>query len=121
MPDLSFAPLLAEHADWWYRDESTAECQCGHALPWETVETSHSAHLDALLTAHVAEVLGSAEVVEVAARAIAELEPGEDWPTNAALGGGLTGTRDDEYRDALHSDARAALAALTTHLTGDTR
>lgn len=37
---------------------------------------------------------------------------GEDqWPTNAELGGGLTGTRDDEVRDQFMDDARDALAA----------
>ena len=35
---------------------------------------------------------------EALAKALAGLADGEDWPTNAELGGGLTGTRDDEYR-----------------------
>lgn len=46
------------------------------------------------------------------ARAIAVLEPGEPWPTNEELGGGPTGTRDDEYRYDCLDRARAALAAL---------
>jgi hypothetical protein len=50
--------------------------------------------------------------VEAAARALAGLEPGEDWPTNAALGGSLTGTRDDEYRHAMHEQALDALDAV---------
>lgn len=28
-----------------------------------------------------------------------------EWPTNAELGGGPTGTRDDEYRAAVHEEA----------------
>ncbi|SDQ47752.1 hypothetical protein SAMN04488565_2627 [Leucobacter chromiiresistens] len=40
------------------------------------------------------------EQIEAAARALACLEPGEDWPTNGELGGSPTGTRDDEYRTA---------------------
>jgi hypothetical protein len=49
--------------------------------------------------------------VEAAARALAELAPDEEWPTNEALGGNPTGTRDDEYRAALLDDARNAVAA----------
>lgn len=49
--------------------------------------------------------------VEVAARALAQLEPGEEWPPNAALGGNLTGTRDDEYRSAMEDSAREVLQA----------
>jgi peptidyl-tRNA hydrolase, PTH2 family len=33
------------------------------------------------------------------ARAFAGLESGEPWPTNEQLGGGSTGTRDDEFQD----------------------
>jgi hypothetical protein len=36
------------------------------------------------------------------ARELAFLEPGEDWPSNEALGGSLTG---DEYRAAMHEQA----------------
>lgn len=50
--------------------------------------------------------------VERMARAIADLEPGEPWPTNEELGGGLTGTRDDEYRHECMDRAHAALDAL---------
>ena len=49
--------------------------------------------------------------IEAAARSLAGLEDGEPWPSNEALGGGLTGTRDDEYRNASRADARAALIA----------
>lgn len=50
--------------------------------------------------------------VEAVARALARLDPGEDWPTNFALGGGLTGALDDEYRSAMRDQAREAIAAL---------
>ena len=49
---------------------------------------------------------------EVAARALAGLAPGEDWPTNEALGGNLTGTRDDEFRAAMLDQAADVLAAV---------
>lgn len=50
--------------------------------------------------------------VERMARALAELEPGEPWPTNAELGGGPAGDRDVEYHQGLLQEARAALDAL---------
>lgn len=50
--------------------------------------------------------------VERMARAFADLDPGEPWPTNEELGGGPTGTRDDEYRHEYVDRARAALDAL---------
>jgi hypothetical protein len=56
--------------------------------------------------------MSAADPVEIVARAAAQLEPGEAWPTNAALGGSPTGTRDDEYYDALHEEAREIVAAL---------
>ena len=49
--------------------------------------------------------------VERVARALAGMEPGEDWPTNTELGGNLTGTRDDEFRYAMREDAMKAIAA----------
>ena len=50
--------------------------------------------------------------VERMARVLAYLEPGDQWPTNEELGGGPTGTRDDEYRHECMDRARAALDAL---------
>lgn len=50
--------------------------------------------------------------VERLAKALAQLEPDEPWPTNAELGGGLTGTRDDEFRDGKRDEARELLAEL---------
>lgn len=50
--------------------------------------------------------------VERMARVLADLDPGEPWPTNEELGGGPSGTRDDEYRHECMDRARAALAAL---------
>lgn len=50
--------------------------------------------------------------VERMARVFADLDPGEPWPTNAELGGGPTGTRDDEYRHEYLDLARGALATL---------
>lgn len=52
------------------------------------------------------------DTIERMARAIADLEPGEPWPTNEELGGGPTGTRDDEYRYSCMDRARAAFDAL---------
>lgn len=52
------------------------------------------------------------DAIERMARAIADLEPGEPWPTNEELGGGPTGTRDDEYRHDCMDRARFALGAL---------
>ena len=51
------------------------------------------------------------EAVERVAR-LACLEPGEEWPSNEALGGNLTGTRDHEYRDGMRDQAREAIDAL---------
>jgi len=50
--------------------------------------------------------------VERLAKALAQLEPDESWPTNAELGGSLTGTRDDEFRDGKRDEARELLAEL---------
>jgi len=44
------------------------------------------------------------------ARVLAGLESDEDWPTNEALGGSLTGTRDDEFRDEMLVQADAVIA-----------
>lgn len=52
------------------------------------------------------------EAVERVARLLACLEPGEEWPSNEALGGNLTGTRDHEYRDGMRDQAREAIDAL---------
>jgi hypothetical protein len=49
------------------------------------------------------------DMVERAALAIAEVD---EWPTNEELGGGPTGTRDDEFRDEHIDMARAALEAV---------
>lgn len=50
--------------------------------------------------------------IERMARVISYLEPGEPWPTNAELGGGPTGTRDDEYRHECMDRASLTLDAL---------
>jgi hypothetical protein len=52
------------------------------------------------------------DVIEAGARALAELEPGEAWPSNYELGGGPTGTRDDEYRSEMLDQARMVLQAV---------
>lgn len=54
-------------------------------------------------------------VRETAARALAQLGLDEDWPTNEALGGNPTGTRDDEFRASMLDDADAVLAAVADH------
>ena len=48
------------------------------------------------------------DMIERAALAIAGVD---EWPTNEELGGGPTGTRDDEFRDEHIDMARAALEA----------
>lgn len=79
---------------------------------WYDACDAHATHVAAV----VGEWLLTQGVIAHTARAMALLEPGEEWPSNEALGGSLTGTRDDEYRDAMHDEARdtlTALAALT--------
>lgn len=50
--------------------------------------------------------------VEAAARVLAELEPGEDWPTKEELGWSqVLGVQDDEYRSGMREEARAVLEA----------
>lgn len=68
------------------------------------------------IAAHLAEVVGGLR--EDVARTMAEMEPGEEWPSNETLGGSLTGTRDDEYRDAHLDQADAVLAVVVEALTG---
>ena len=45
------------------------------------------------------------EIIEQTARVLACLERDEEWPTNESLGGGLTGTRDDEFRQEMIDQA----------------
>lgn len=52
------------------------------------------------------------DTIERMARVLAYLDPGEPWPTNEELGGGPTGTRDDEFWHDCMDHARAVLAAL---------
>lgn len=65
--------------------------------------------------------LDTDDAIERMARVFADLEPGEPWPTNEELGGGPTGTRDDEYRHECMDRARAALDALLGSEQGGTR
>lgn len=48
------------------------------------------------------------EMVERGALALAYTD---EWPTNEELGGNLTGTRDDEFRDSCREEARRVLEA----------
>lgn len=48
------------------------------------------------------------EMVERGALALAYTD---EWPTNEELGGNLTGTRDDEFRDSCRDEARRILEA----------
>lgn len=111
MTDLSFAPLLAEHQVGTIHPvplaggTSPVTCTCGQVV---VSEAAHPAHQDAVLRAEVARWLGSDEAAEV-------------------IGRGLLADYDSQY-DTSHLEwtefedqARALLAALTTHLTGDTR
>ena len=57
------------------------------------------------------------EAIEAAAKALAHMEPGEDWPSNTDLGGhAILGTRDDEYKWAMEQDAKRALEAALPHI-----
>lgn len=79
----------------------------------ETDGTPHP-HTDHVLTGAKwqRDQLRTNEAIERVARAMAGLEPGEEWPSNEALGGSLTGTRDDEYRDGMREQAKEAITAL---------
>lgn len=87
-----------------------AEAETLRALARESATTVSNYALDALTPVTVDD-LGN-DAIERMARAIADLEPGDQWPTNEELGGGPTGTRDDEYRHECMDRARGALAAL---------
>ena len=107
--------------------EGWVECECGERLHlacgWTVgggfgeVRKTRDAHVAAAVRAWLADRLADEGLREAVARALAQMEPGEDWPTNEALGGGPTGTRDDEYRWAMNEEATAALAAVTAALT----
>ncbi len=71
--------------------------------------------VDALLPVIDAALTDEA-LVEAVALGVAELGPGEPWPSNADLGGGPTGTRDDEFRDAHLHVAMVALTAVREYL-----
>lgn len=49
------------------------------------------------------------EQIEAVARELACLDEGDPWPTNAQLGGSLTGDRDMEYRSGMREQARDLL------------
>lgn len=88
-----YKALIAEARDW---SDWTKEGKLLHAL---------------------ADVLEAATVVpavdrEALARVLAELVPGEDWPSNIDLGGhAALGTRDDEFRAAMLEGADRILAS----------
>ncbi len=71
----------------------------------ETDGTIHP-HTDHVLTGAkwMREQLRTNEAVERVARAIARLDPDEEWPNENII--------DDEYRDECHETARAAITAL---------
>jgi hypothetical protein len=60
----------------------------------------------------VSDIALTDEIIEAGARALAMLLPNEEWPTNAALGGSMTGTRDDEYRAAMREQSHMVAAAI---------
>lgn len=91
-----------------------SEAKTLRALARESATTVSNYALDAL-TPIDTDALISLDIeggVERMARVLADLEPGEPWPTNAELGGGPTGTRDDEYRYSCMDRAHAVLDAL---------
>lgn len=98
------------HGLWGFAGGTDAACVCDRRwLPTREFE----AHL---VAERVAAVLHDDATVEAVARALAQIQPDEDWPTNEALGGGPTGTRDDEYRWATTEEARDLLAVLAERL-----
>lgn len=116
MGDLSFAPLLAEHAI-ECTGPGEVTCRGCRERGWMS-RTSYRAHLEAVLLAEVARVLGSDEAVEASARAVAEEADDACFDRLVAEGYSDTDMEDVDYWRSL---ARAALAALTRRLTGDTR
>lgn len=75
-------------------------------------ESIQEDHAIAALTPVTVDDLGG-DAIERMARVISYLDPGEPWPTNEELGGGPTGTRDDEYwHEFLNGLIRAALDEL---------
>ena len=82
-----------------------SEVKTLRALARESVTTASNYAADALTPL---DIEGGVERI---ARVFADLDPGEPWPTNEELGGGPTGTRDDEYRHECMDRARAALDA----------
>ena len=87
-----------------------AEAETLRALARESATTVSNCALDALTPVTVDEL--DEDTIERMARVLAYLDPGEPWPTNAELGGGPTGTRDDEFWHDCMDHARAVLAAL---------
>src|SRR5690606_34971536 len=96
-----------------WTDESTVQCSIaaddGYFLP-----------INALRPVPAAGEAATEDVIERAARVLAQLEPGEEWPSNAALGGNPTGTRDDEFRAAMLDQARDLARAGLLELPTDT-
>ena len=115
--------VLAEHEvtftevdghEWRWRCSCKASGGAISPRPEVTAKRAHRTHVGEAIDDKIRERLAGAR--KDVARALAQMEPGEEWPTNAALGGGLTGTRDDEYRAAMQDDADAALAAVAEAL-----
>lgn len=52
------------------------------------------------------------KAVDALARHLALLDDGDPWPTNAQLGGSMTGTRDDEFRAGKEEEAREILTLV---------
>ena len=79
--------------------EAILEACYGQELPEAPIDLARAA-------------LTAALDVDEMARVLAGMTPGEEWPTNEALGGSLTGTRDDEFRDGMRDQASALRAAI---------
>ena len=70
------------------------------------------------MTTHHEPIDRTHPAIEEVARHLAELEPGEPWPSNEELGGHrLLGTRDDEYRFAMREQALELMSLVAPHIT----
>lgn len=77
-----------------------------------SISTDHKELGETADAFHALTPIDTDAAIERMTRVFADLEPGEPWPTNEELGGGPTGTRDDEYWHVCMDRARAALDAL---------
>ena len=127
---VTLADVLMGHGEGngWQLDETdhlVYDCECGTiSPPLALVEGCldaaavnaaarwHADHVAQVIRDHLTALAGDAGVRESVGRAECQLGADEPWPTNESLGGGPTGTRDDECRDACIDQGVDAVAAF---------